>query len=221
MFKSIKTASLFKITNDMYIEIGNEFVKIDEYTVDKGVGKVKTKKAIINLTDENILDYTFMKIEDVNNGVGVNITYNCKQCNNPTVVFESEEQAQHHAERCLFNKNVNSCVNCKHLKIIEYPPYPRFEKKYLSLETYHAFGAFKQPYCMKKDKNIDEFELFSFGAHDDCYEFTEDDVIIEQTDVFKKYIELIESDDLSSEKLELTDEEYQHFINEIGKDKES
>jgi hypothetical protein len=159
---------------------------------------------------QDITKYNFAELDSDTEGINTEITYSCDLCSNPTVVFQDKEQAIHHRDRCLFNPKAKKCVMCANLKIIEYPPYPRFEKKYLSLETYHAFGAYKQPYCMKKEQNIDEYLLFD--NHDDCFDFSFEPPFLEETPEFIKYIELINSDDISMK--EVTIEELEEMAKE-------
>jgi len=158
------------------------------------------------MDNEKLNEILELKEED---HIEAEIAYRCTYCHNPSIVFAEIEEAKKHTKRCLFNPSAKSCVQCKHLKIIEQPPYPRFEKTYQSAETYHAFGAYKTPYCMKKDIDINEYLLFD--NHDECFEFCNDEpVTVEQTDEFKKYVELIESDDISSERI--TKEELEELI---------
>lgn len=210
MLKIKKANTIFGIKPEWYIRIKDRYVPITEYKIKKGVGHLLVDELELEITDDNIYDYDYATTDDGTFGVEAEVTYRCTKCNNPTIVFEDKEQAKRHVERCLFNERVNSCVNCKNLKIIEYPPYPRFEKTYLSSETYHAFGGYKQPYCMKKEKNIDEFELYDFDNHVECHEYSEENVVTEQPEVFKKYMELIGSDDIYSE--ELSAEEKEIFL---------
>ena len=135
--------------------------------------------------------------------------YRCKQCNNPDIVFADLENAKQHSENCLFNPKRKSCVLCKHLKVIEYPPYPRFLKTYLSSETYHAFGAYKQPYCMFKEQNIDEGEIFS-KEHDECFEYSEEEAVTEWTPEFEKYMDLITKH--GEQEAHVTDSELEDLI---------
>ena len=197
MFKIENVKNVFQIKEGMYISSTEEFKQIIGYKIKSGTGYIKLDKEIeIEIDEDNIGEYNFAIIDDPNEHIGVQITYNCKLCSNPSVVFETLSQAEEHSKRCLFNPRAKSCVMCEHLKIIEYPPYPRFEKTYQSLETYHAFGAYKQPHCMKKNCDITEYELFD--DHTDCFEFTESPPVIESTDEFDKYIEIINSGEISS-----------------------
>lgn len=172
---------LFELITEVMIDVGQEDYAYITY------GEFK-----LMITQVELMEYQFGEVDLQTDDIAMDIVYRCNKCHNPSVVFDSQEQALHHVERCLFNPEAKKCVMCKHLKIIEEPPYPRFKKDYQSLETYHAFGAYKQPYCMLKEENITEYNLFD--NHDDCFVYSDENIVTEQTEAMKKYVELINSD---------------------------
>jgi hypothetical protein len=176
------------LTSDLYEQISE--VIIDS----AGIAFITYgKDAMKDMCEQlDLMNYEFAEIELGSEDIAIDIVYRCNLCHNPHVVFDSQEQALHHSERCLFNPKAKKCVMCKHLKIIEEPPYPRYQKEYQSTETYHAFGAYKQPYCMLKEQNITEYELFD--NHDDCFEYSDEPIVTEQTEEMNKYMELVNSD---------------------------
>lgn len=194
MLRVEKPKSVFQIKKGWYILLDGEYQQIEEYSIKNMVIDIKLENTEdrINIKESEIAEYDFASFNDPSGAIGVEKVYTCKLCNNPNIAFAELDSAMDHAEKCLFNSGRQSCVLCKHLKIIEEPPYPRFEKDYKSVETYHAFGKYKQPYCMKKEKNIDEEELF--GVHNDCFLHSEDPVVTEWTDEFTKYMDLINRD---------------------------
>ena len=183
----------YELISEVVIDYGQE----DYAYITYGKGE-EIIKDVCQLVD--LMNYEFAEIELGSDDIAIDIVYRCNMCHNPHVVFEDKGQALHHANRCLFNPKAKKCVMCKHLKIIEEPPYPRYQKEYQSTETYHAFGAYKQPYCMLKEENITEYNLFD--DHEDCFEFSDKPPVIETTPEMEKYIELINSD-LEPEKVKL------------------
>jgi hypothetical protein len=170
----------------------------------------RTEETLVFFTEgikvdvEDLNDYVYAEFDTGDENIVAQISYSCNFCKNPNIVFNDIDNARLHADRCLFNEKKKSCVMCKHLKIIEHPPYPRYEKKYQSMETYHAFGAFKQPYCIKKEMNISEYELFD--KHDDCFEYSDEPAVVETNEEFDHYWELV----MKAQK-QLTEEEVEEL----------
>jgi len=193
-----------RVTNFQDIRVGDYirhkdddlYLKIVETIFDEGETNYfyitcdNDEKYVLEQLD--LMDFEFGEIEIGSDDIAIDIVYRCNMCHNPHIVFEDKEQALHHSGRCLYNPKAKKCVMCKHLKIIEEPPYPRFQKEYQSAETYHAFGAYKQPYCMLKSENITEYNLFD--DHEDCFEFSDEPPVIEQTEAMVEYVKLINSD---------------------------
>ena len=188
-FEDIKAGDYIRPTSSPLFE------RISEIIIDSaGIAYITYgKDAMKDMCEQmDLINYEFGTIDAGSDDIKADVVYRCNMCHNPSVVFEDAEMAIHHTERCLFNPKAKSCVMCKHLKIIEEPPYPRYQKNYESSETYHAFGAFKQPFCMFYDKNITEYNLFD--DHEDCFEYSNEPPVTTQTPSMKKYVELINSD---------------------------
>ena len=187
-FEDIKAGDYIRPTSSPLFE------KITEIIIDSADVAYITygKDAMKDMCEQmDLMNYEFAEIELGSDDIAIDIVYRCNMCHNPHIVFQDAEMAIHHTQRCLFNPKAKKCVMCKHLKIIEEPPYPRYQKKYESAETYHAFGAFKQPYCMLYDKNITEYNLFD--DHEECFEYSNEPPVTKQTKAMKKYVKLINS----------------------------
>ena len=175
-------------------------IREGDFVLDEGIYKeilqlkIDGENAIINvegyefvINKDELSTFQFATIEDYNDDIRQDVVYSCKHCNQ-SIGFETVKSAKAHVNQCLFNEANKKCVMCKNLKIKMFPPYPRFANNFVTEDCYHAFQGYNKPYCMKKEIDLTEEEIF--GNNDECFEVSFDTPEIERTKDYEEWVEL-------------------------------
>lgn len=123
--------------------------------------------------------------------------WECDHCKRP-MGYESEEMAIKHSEECIFDKDNKSCLMCEHLKVIQVAPYPQNMRNFKG-DVRWGIGSFRIPHCMKFEKDLTEDEFVA--VHDACFDFGENDYVIENSEDYLDWQDKVDAIDAEYDKL--------------------
>lgn len=127
---------------------------------------------------------------ELKNEIIPEVVFSCNHCKRPTG-YDTLQGIEEHLSRCLYKDANKSCVMCKRLKLIQEAQYPKNNKLWKSVDTEWAFGNFRTPYCMKKEKVIDEATVHNVdGCNEGCFELGLELPEIENTEEYVEWLEL-------------------------------